>query len=162
MTRYWKYVLVAVLMFLFGTATVVAAPPIKQFVISNEDGERFAEVSPDNRLLVEAAGTNPSDIVNLFPSIVDGGAGPFDCTNANAFIYPVPGGNTLLITDMLVVSSNPGTVSVATNSGVFMVWGLLPINLTTPLVIPGGDQLCIARDGSTTSLLISGVLIPAP
>ena len=56
MVKYWKYVLVAVLMFLLGTATVVAAPDIRKFVISDASGERSADVSPENRLLVDATG----------------------------------------------------------------------------------------------------------
>ncbi len=56
MRRLWRYALVAVMAFTIGSATVVSAQSIQQFVISNLDGSRNAEVTEDGRLQVDVAG----------------------------------------------------------------------------------------------------------
>ena len=67
MRKYWTHIVIAVLAFLVGSATVASATGhIQKFVISNEDESRSVKVTKDKRLAADIRGklkiTNLTDI----------------------------------------------------------------------------------------------------
>ena len=82
MRKYWTHILIAVLAFLVGSATVASATGhIQKFVISNEDESRSVKVTKSDRLAMDVRGklkiTNLTDIQGpVGPQGPQGGQGP--------------------------------------------------------------------------------------
>ena len=55
MSKYWGYLVVAVLAFLVGSAVVVSAQTVEKFVITNEAGTNAAKVNQAGRLQVKVS-----------------------------------------------------------------------------------------------------------
>ena len=56
MNRYCKYIVIGVIAFLIGTATIASASDVQKFVIGDERSSNTARVSSDGKLRVDATG----------------------------------------------------------------------------------------------------------
>jgi len=124
MIKFWRYAVVRVIAFVIGSATVVSANSVKEFIITSGDGLRVADVTDDGRLMVDTSGevsvTNLPDVqqvkgdvtVENFPSVQNVAVGNFPSTQevkVNNFPEPLPALPTIvnLIKDNLSDDLNP-------------------------------------------------------
>ena len=158
MGKYGIHLTIGLIAFLIGTATVLAAPKIQSLVIGSPDGARQAEVSVDDRLLVDTVGEvtvsnlpsglpDAANIVNLFVSVTDDPPG--DCTNGGGLNYDVPAGYVFLLTDIQKEpNSDNNFVSIWTDGrGVLMELYFAnndPFSWRTPLLFHPGEIVCLS------------------